>query len=61
MGDHASDGLVEDAGGRAEVKGATAGRVVTGDFAEVGVVLDCSSALVVLVWRAVWYVCETYA
>jgi hypothetical protein len=40
--DHASDGLVEDTGGSTEVEWTTAGRVVTGDLAEVGVVLDCS-------------------
>lgn len=38
--DHATDGLVEDAGGSAEVERATAGRVETGHLAEVGVVLE---------------------
>jgi hypothetical protein len=59
--DHASDGLVENTGRSAEMEGATTGRVVSGDLAEVGMVLHCSSALVVLVWRVGWYVCETYA
>ena len=40
VGDHATDGLVEDAAGGAEVEGTTAGRVVTGHLAEVGVVLQ---------------------
>jgi hypothetical protein len=40
--DHASDGLVEDTGGSTEVEGTTAGRVVTGNLAEVGMVLDCA-------------------
>lgn len=41
VGNHATDGLVEDPGRGAEVEGTTAGRVVTGHLAEVGVVLDC--------------------
>ena len=41
VGDHATDGLVEDAGGSAEVEGTTTGRVETGHLAEVGVVLHC--------------------
>ncbi len=53
MWDHASDGLVEDTGWRAEMEGTTTSRVVSGDLAEVGMVLHCSSALVVLVWRVV--------
>lgn len=40
VGNHAADGLVEDAGGSAEVEGTTAGRVETGHLAEVGVVLE---------------------
>ena len=40
VGDHATDSLVEDARGSAEVEGTTASRVVTGHLAEVGVVLD---------------------
>jgi hypothetical protein len=39
--DHASDGLIEDAGGSSEVEGTAAGWVVSSDLAEVGVVLDC--------------------
>lgn len=42
MWDHASDDLVEDAGWGAEVEGTTSSGVVTGDLAEVGMVLDCS-------------------
>ena len=40
VGDHATDSLVEDSGGSAEVEGTTAGGVVTGDLSEVGVVLE---------------------
>jgi len=40
VGNHATDGLVEDPGRGAEVEGTTAGRVVTGHLAEVGVVLE---------------------
>lgn len=40
VGNHATDGLVEDAGGSAEVEGATAGRVVPGHLAKVGMVLE---------------------
>jgi hypothetical protein len=39
--DHSAHGLVEDARRSAEVEGTTTGRVVTGDLAEIGVVLDC--------------------
>ena len=45
VGDHAADGLVEDAGGSAEVEGTTTSGVETGHLAEVGVVLDCSRQL----------------
>lgn len=41
MGDHAADGLVEDASGGTEVEGTATSRVVSGDLAEVGMVLDC--------------------
>lgn len=48
VGHHATDGLVEDAGRGAEVEGTTSCRVVTGDLAQVGVVLDCISIMSVL-------------
>ena len=41
VGDHTADGLVEDAGGSAEVEGTTTGGVETSHLAKVGVVLDC--------------------
>lgn len=40
VGDHATDSLVENSGGSAEVEGTTASGVVTGDLSEVGVVLE---------------------
>jgi len=40
VGDHATDGLVEDSGRSAEVEGTTTGGVVSGDLSEVGVVLE---------------------
>jgi hypothetical protein len=40
VGDHATDGLVEDSGRSTEVEGTTAGGVVSGDLSEVGVVLE---------------------
>lgn len=40
VGDHATDGLVEDTRRGAEVEGTTASRVVTGHLAQVGVVLE---------------------
>lgn len=43
--DHATDSLVEDAGGSTEVEGTTASGVETSHLAEVGVVLDCWSKL----------------
>jgi len=42
VGDHASDGLVEDTGRSSEVEGTTAGWVESGDLAEIGMVLDYS-------------------
>lgn len=48
VGHHAADGLVEDAGRGAEVEGTTSCRVVTGDLAQVGVVLDCISIVSVM-------------
>lgn len=45
MGDHAADGLVEDARGSTEVERTTASGVVTGDLAEVGSVLDCEESV----------------
>ena len=44
VGDHATDSLVEDARGSAEVEGTTASGVETSHLAEVGVVLHCRSA-----------------
>jgi hypothetical protein len=41
MWNHATDGLVEDAGRGTEMEGTTSGRVETGDFSEVCMVLDC--------------------
>lgn len=43
VGNHATDGLVEDSGGSTEVEGTTTGRVETGGLAEVGVVLELSA------------------
>jgi len=40
VGDHTTDGLVEDSGRSAEVEGTTTGGVVSGDLSEVGVVLE---------------------
>lgn len=40
VGDHTTDGLVEDSGRSTEVEGTTAGGVVSGDLSEVGVVLE---------------------
>jgi hypothetical protein len=40
VGDHATDSLVEDSGGGAEVEGTPAGGVVSGHLAQVGVVLE---------------------
>lgn len=40
VGHHTADGLVEDAGGSAEVEGTTAGGVETSHLAKVGVVLE---------------------
>lgn len=39
--DHASYGLVEDAGRGAEMEWTASGRVVSSDLSQVGVVLDC--------------------
>jgi len=39
MWNHATDGLVEDAGRSPEMEGATSGRVETSDFSEVCMVL----------------------
>lgn len=54
VGNHATDGLVEDAGGSAEVEGTATGRVEAGHLAKVGVVLHCirnsSQYLVVTVY-----------
>ena len=52
--DHASNGLVEDAGGGSEMEWATAGWVVSGHFAEVGMVLDCWRMLLVFVLMIQW-------
>jgi hypothetical protein len=38
---HSSDGFVEDSGGSTEVEGTATGRIVTSDFSEIGLVLDC--------------------
>lgn len=43
VGDHATDGLVEDSGGGAEVEGTTAGGVVSGHLSQIGVVLELSA------------------
>lgn len=43
VGNHTADGLVENAGGSAEVEGTTTGGVETSHLAKVGVVLDCAS------------------
>lgn len=43
VGNHATDGLVENPGGCAEMEGTTPGRVVTCDLAQVVVVLDLST------------------
>jgi len=40
VGDHATDGLVEDSGRSTEVERTSAGGVVSGDLSEVGVVLE---------------------
>lgn len=40
VGDHATDGLVEDSGGGTEVEGTSAGGVVSGHLSKVGVVLE---------------------
>lgn len=46
VGDHATDGLVEDSGGSTEVEGTSAGGVVTGHLSQVGVVLEfCTEEL----------------
>lgn len=41
VGNHAADGLVEDARRSPEVEGTSTGGVVSGHLAQVGVVLDC--------------------
>ena len=38
---HATDGLVEDTAGCAEMEGTASGGVVSSDLSEVGMVLDC--------------------
>ena len=43
VGNHATDGLVEDAGGSAEVEGTTTSGVVSGDLAHVGGKLELSA------------------
>jgi len=43
MGDHATDSLVEDTGGSAEVEGTAAGGVVPGHLAKIGMVLELSA------------------
>ena len=42
MWDHASDGLVEDAGWGSEVERTASGWVVSCHFSEVGMILDCA-------------------
>lgn len=41
MWDHAADGLVENAAGCSEMEGTTSCGIVSGDLAEVGMVLHC--------------------
>lgn len=50
MRNHASDGFVEDTRGGSEVEWTTAGWVVSGDLAEVGMILHCKKALSVTAW-----------
>jgi hypothetical protein len=42
---HSSDGLVENTAWGTEVEGTASSRIVSGHFAEVGMVLDCREGL----------------
>lgn len=62
VGNHAADGLVEDAGGSTEVEGTTTSRVETSHLAKEGVVLDYITernqvSLSVIEYRVVSFFC----